>query len=113
MTLESPPTAVAEMLKNACYHCHSNHTKYPRYTSVQPVGWWIRGHYRGARQNVNLSEWASYTPDDKAHALEEMAEVVEKKEMPMKSYTWMHPDGSLSDAQRTELAAWFRSKAGG
>lgn len=110
ITVENPPQAVAEMLKNTCYDCHSNHTKYPWYTSVQPVAWWIRGHVRGARMQVNYSEWADYNQEDKTHALREMAEVMEEKRMPPKSYVSMHPESKMTAEQEAELLAYFRSK---
>jgi hypothetical protein len=110
VAIEQPPQAVSEMLKHACYDCHSNHAQYPWYTNIQPVGWWIKGHIQGAREELNYSEWADYNNDDKPRGLKEMAEEVEKGNMPLKSYTWMHPEARLTDAQRAELAAWFKSK---
>jgi hypothetical protein len=31
-----PPKEVAQILKNACYDCHSNEVKYPKYAYVAP-----------------------------------------------------------------------------
>lgn len=113
ITLEQPPQEIGTLLKNACYDCHSNETKYPWYTNIQPLAWWIRGHIRGGRHAVNFSEWASYNPDDIAHIYDEVAEVVSKKEMPLRSYVNMHPEAKLTDAQRQTITAWFQSKMGG
>ncbi len=38
--------------------------------------------------------------------LEEVAETVEKHEMPLDSYLWIHDEAKLSDAQRKELIDW-------
>ena len=111
ITIENPPQQVGTLLKNACYDCHSYHTKYPWYANIQPVGWWIRSHYRGARQNLNYSEWRQYNEEDKPHGLEEMAEEVEEKTMPLKSYTWMHPDAKLSEKDRQVLVEYFKGKS--
>lgn len=111
IAMENPPAQIATMLKGACYDCHSNQTKYPWYTSIQPVGWWIRGHYRGARMNVNFSEWKDFNEDDKPLAMRECAEEIESRHMPMKSYVNMHPEAELSDEEVTQLAAYFRGKA--
>jgi hypothetical protein len=35
--------------------------------------------------------------------------MVEEGEMPMTSYTWLHPKGKLSKEQQAQLAAWFNS----
>src|ERR1039458_4586103 len=36
------PDSVNRVLKNACYDCHSNNTRYPWYNNIQPVAWWLR-----------------------------------------------------------------------
>ena len=108
---ENPPSEIASLIKNACYDCHSHHTEFPWYTNIQPLGWWIRGHYRGARMNVNFSEWTDYSPEDQKHAMKESAKEVVGKDMPLKSYTWMHADAKLSDNDRKILADWFDSKS--
>ncbi len=113
IALENPPQEVGELLKNACYDCHSHSTEYPWYTSIQPVGWWIRGHYRGARQHLNFATWGDYEAKKKAHKFEEMVEEVKGGEMPMKSYTWMHPEAQLTDEQRQKMVAWFAAKQKG
>lgn len=55
------------ILKIACYDCHSYETKYPWYTNVAPLSFWIKGHIKGGRQKVNFAEWASYDADKKRH----------------------------------------------
>jgi hypothetical protein len=113
IAMENPPAHIGQMIKGACYDCHSNHTKHPWYTSIQPVGWWIRGHYRGARMNLNFSEWKDYNDEDKPLGMKECAEVVEQRRMPPKSYRWMHPEAQLTDEQLGQLAAYFQEKSRG
>ena len=36
------PDNVQAILKQSCYDCHSNNTRYPWYANVEPVGWWIQ-----------------------------------------------------------------------
>lgn len=110
IALEKPPANISAILKNACYDCHSNSTAYPWYTSIQPLAWWIRSHIRGGKQHLNFAEWGTYELDKKAHKMEEIAEEVEEKHMPTKSYTWMHAEAKLTDDQRKALAEWMRSK---
>ena len=111
IAIENPPQEIAQMMKDACYDCHSYQTKYPWYTSIQPVGWWVRSHYRGGRQNLNYSEWRQYNDEDKPKGLHEMAEEIEKMKMPLKSYTWMHPEAKLSEGQKEALIAYFKEKS--
>lgn len=107
ITIMQPPAEVQEMLRVACYDCHSYQTEWPWYTYVQPVGWWIGHHVEEGREHLNFSEWGNYSLEDQAHALEEAAEEVEEGNMPLKPYTIMHADAHLSEAQRAVLVEWL------
>ena len=37
-------TPIGQLIKAACYDCHSHETKYPAYTRFQPVGFYLRNH---------------------------------------------------------------------
>ena len=91
IALKNPPQAVANMLKASCYDCHSNKSTYPWYTNVAPVSWWVKRHITEGRQELNFSEWGDYTPKKAAHKLDESYEMVTEGEMPLSSYTLMHP----------------------
>lgn len=105
----NPPTAIANLLTTACYDCHSHTTKYPWYTNVQPLAWWIKGHVDNGNKHLNFSTWATYEPKKKAHKIEEMIEVVEGKEMPMLSYMVAHNDAWIDAEQRKALVDWFKT----
>ena len=111
ITIENPPQEIATLMKNACYDCHSHQTKYPWYTNIQPVAWWIQGHYRGGRQNLNFSEWRQYNEEDKPRGLAEMAEEVEATKMPLLTYWIAHPEAKLSAEDRASLVAYFKGKS--
>lgn len=99
---------VMTILKNACNDCHSNETTYPKYSRFQPVGWWLRGHIKGGRNKLNFSEWQNYTPMQKIKQAQDCIEVLDEKRMPLKSYTWMHPKGKLSEAETQKLVSFFK-----
>ena len=101
---------VATILKNACYDCHSNQPTYPWYTSIAPVSWWIKNHINEGSKHLNFSIWQTYTVKRKDHKLEECVEMIEEGEMPMNSYTWMHPEAKLTDAQKLLLIDWFKAE---
>ncbi|MCO6480949.1 MAG: heme-binding domain-containing protein [Phaeodactylibacter sp.] len=111
MTLAAPPADVAQLIKDACYDCHSHETKYPWYTNIEPVSWWIKDHIEHGREHLNFSAWGAYDAEKKAHKAEECGEEVEKGKMPLKSYLPMHPEARLSDAQRERLSSWFMALA--
>ena len=110
IAMEVPPQQVADIMRAACYDCHSHQSEYPWYTSVQPVAWWIRGHINEGREHLNFSTWGDYAADEKRHKYEEFGEVVAEQEMPMSSYTWMHAEARLSPEQRQTLLAWVASR---
>ncbi len=99
---------VTEILKNACYDCHSNKTTYPWYSNIAPVSWWLKDHIKDARKHLNFSEWGTYELKRKKHKLEEVYEEVEKGEMPLDSYTWVHEEARLTGEQKELLIAWAK-----
>ncbi len=109
----APPADVSQLLEQACFDCHSNQTKYPWYASIQPVGWWLKGHIDEGREHLNFSTWASYDAEKQAHKAEESAEEVEEEHMPIKPYLLTHPEAKLSEAQRERLVTWFSAVAHG
>jgi hypothetical protein len=100
---------VATLLKIACYDCHSNQPSYPWYTNLAPVSWWIKHHIDEGQHELNFSEWASYSEKKKDHKLEECIEMLEEGEMPLASYTRMHEEAKLTDAQKLKLVEFFRA----
>ncbi len=38
------PASTQQILKTACYDCHSNHTNSPWYSNITPVNWWLANH---------------------------------------------------------------------
>ena len=108
--VEKPPAAIGQLLKDACYDCHSHETKYPWYTNVMPFSKWIQGHIEHGREHLNFSTWGSYSDKKKDHKLEEGAEFVLETKMPLTSYLIPHPEARITKEQRKELADWFESR---
>ena len=102
LALSNPPAHLATIIKDACYDCHSNHSKYPWYSNVAPISWWIKGHINEARKHLNFSDWSTYSTKKANHKLEEAVEMVEEHWMPILSYKLTHPEGRLSSEQYTE-----------
>jgi hypothetical protein len=108
ITFNQTPAAEAQLLKNACYDCHSNHTKYPWYAKVAPISMWIQGHVNHARDELNFSLWNSYSDKRKDHKLEESIELIQEQEMPLKSYTLIHSEARLTQSERDLLIQYFK-----
>lgn len=109
ISVTSANTEVAGMLKTACYDCHSNQPTYPWYTNIAPVSWWIKHHIDEGSHHLNFSIWGTYSEKRKNHKLDECVEMVEEGEMPMSSYTLMHGEAKLTDAQKQQLVEFFKS----
>ncbi len=104
------PEDVAALLDRSCRDCHSNRTVWPWYSRVAPVSWLVAHDVDEGREQVNFSEWAAWSPDDRDHALEEIVEVMEEAEMPLRKYVWLHPEAGLSASDRTRIADWARAE---
>ena len=103
------PPDVQTVLANTCYDCHSNRTRYPWYASVQPVGWWLAHHINEARGELNFSEFGAYDTKRAARRLATIIDQVEQGDMPLRSYTWMHPAARLTPEQRSKLVDWAQA----
>ncbi len=100
------PPPVMAILENSCYDCHSNHTIYPWYASVQPVAFWLNQHIEEGKEELNFSIFGSYSLRKQYHKLEEIAEQIEEDEMPLSSYTLVHRTAKLNTTQKSMVGSW-------
>jgi hypothetical protein len=106
------PSEVNTLLENACYDCHSNQTIYPWYSHIQPLAWWLNHHIEEGKSELNFSAFKDYSLKRQKHKLDEIAEMVREKEMPLYSYTLVHSQARLSNDEMELLAVWaLHSKA--
>ncbi|WP_250434499.1 heme-binding domain-containing protein [Hanstruepera flava] len=105
----NPPQDVEAILKESCYDCHSNSTRYPWYNNITPVNYWLADHVKHGKGHFNVSVWDEYSTKKKDHKLEELIEMVEEKEMPLNSYTWTHGEAKLTDAQIQSVINWAQA----
>ncbi|GAB4001142.1 heme-binding domain-containing protein [Spirosoma daeguense] len=100
------PDNVAAVLKRSCFDCHSNSTTYPWYYNIQPVAWWLSNHIEEGKEELNFSEFATYSPKKARHKLEEVGEAVTDGWMPLGSYLWIHHDAKLKSEEAKLIADW-------
>lgn len=102
------PAEVKEILRRACYDCHSNETAWGWQTKIAPGSWLAAWDVAEAREHLNFSRWDE---DGKrlARVAKELPEEVLEGEMPPWRYWLVHPEARLSDRDRALLAAWGRS----
>lgn len=105
----NPPVEVQNILKNTCFDCHSNNTIYPWYSNITPVNYWLADHVNEGKEELNFSNWNSYSLKKKEHKMDELYEEVAEEEMPLNSYTWTHADARLSQEQIDAIVTWGKS----
>ena len=103
------PDSVHQVLKRACFDCHSNYTVYPWYSKIQPVDWWLNDHIVDGKRHLNFSEFGTYTAKRRAKKMKEVAGTIDEGEMPLSSYTWIHKDAVLSPTEKKMIADWAKS----
>lgn len=94
------------ILQRSCTDCHSNNTAYPWYAHVSPFSWFLDGHIRDGRRELNFSEWGAYESRRKTKTLEEICEQVQEGSMPLRSYLWVHRDAVLQEGDAVALCNW-------
>jgi hypothetical protein len=106
------PDEIHQMLKVSCNDCHSNKTKYPWYSNVQPVAWWLNHHVKDGKKHLNFSEFTKRPIAVQNHKFEEVVEMVEAHEMPLPSYTnfGLHSEANLNEQQRTMITDWAKAQ---
>jgi len=109
IVINKPNDAIATMLKSACYDCHSNESKYPWYTNVAPISWWVKDHINEGREELNFSVWAKYTKKRKLKKFKEIIDELEENDMPLIEYTWIHKKAKLSEDQNIKLIVFFKT----
>ncbi len=110
LTVMFPPSdQVRHILATACYDCHSNHTDYPWYANVQPVGWWLASHINDGKRKLNFSEFGTYSAKKQALRLDAIGDQITDHSMPLPSYTWIHRSARLTDDQIQAVSDWVEA----
>ena len=103
------PEDIAQTLHTSCYNCHSNNTDYPWYSKVQPAGWLLENHINKGKEELNLSEFGSYSDRRQQSKLNSMINQIEDGKMPLAAYTFIHRDARLSKEMKNNLLDYLRT----
>lgn len=106
-TPDAPPEVLA-ILRESCFDCHSNETKWPLYARIAPGSWLMARDVKKGRNAMNFSEWGDYDAEQRAYDKEESWEEIEKGEMPPWFYVYpFHLGAKLDDQKKAILKAWL------
>lgn len=100
-----PPRQVAASLRRACGDCHSNETRWPWYSRVSPVSWFIAKDVREGRAHFNLSAWSQGESAQEAPEPRELCSEVQAGKMPPRAYASLHPSNRLNPTEVAALCA--------
>src|SRR5262245_8356690 len=102
------PPPVQELLREGCYDCHSNRTRWPWYSALAPFSWLIQHDVIEGRRRLNFSEWTDYAsdPETAAQKLRQVAKSVTDGNMAPRYYRMLHPRGRLTNEDRGLIARW-------
>ncbi len=106
------PEEVVQVLRRACYDCHSNETVWPWYSRVAPASWLAVRDVTKGREELNFSTWNRLSTRERVEAMQESWEEVEEGEMPPWFYLPPHPEARLSPEDRELLRRWAESRVG-
>jgi Haem-binding domain len=111
-TKYSVPGNVNTILKAACNDCHSNKTEYPWYNNIQPVASWLNHHVDEGKHKLNFSNFTTRPIAFQNHSFEDIVEQMEKKEMPLPSYTYLglHKEANLTEQQSKAIITWAKAQ---
>jgi len=100
------PSDVQSILNNSCYDCHSNNTRYPWYSRIQPAAYFMGRHIVAGKKELNFSEFGTYSRRRQKSKLRSIISQVKTEEMPLPSYTWIHWSAKLSEREKRLVEEW-------
>jgi hypothetical protein len=108
------PSDVQTVLSRACQDCHSNLTRWPWYSALAPISWFVVDHVNDGRRDFNFSEWLrpdvkdprKYTSEKLHTACREMR----LGHMPLYSYVLLHPEGRVNSQDIETICGWVETR---
>ncbi len=100
---DSPRTQ--DLMRRACFDCHSNETIWPWYSNIAPVSWLVVHDVNEGRGEMNLSTGRHLEA-------QEMIREIQHGTMPKPIYLPLHPDANLTDAEKADLIAGITATFG-
>lgn len=94
--LTGVPTEVNSIIRNSCFNCHSTETHLEWYDRFTPVNFFVYDHIRKGRNALDFSNWDSLAPAQQNATLYYSLNKILAGEMPLPSYTAVHPKAKLS-----------------
>ncbi|MEN2435830.1 cytochrome P460 family protein [Weeksellaceae bacterium A-14] len=95
-TLSGVPKEVTAFLQNSCFDCHSSQTNLRWFDKITPVNFLVASHIREGKKAFDFSKYDSLNSAQQSAMLYYALNKVLSGEMPLYSYTLVHPNTKLS-----------------
>jgi hypothetical protein len=102
---------VAAILDRSCNDCHSHQTRWPWYSNVAPVSWYVVDHVNVGRREMNFSDWAQYDTEHQKGLLKDICKEAKTGAMPLPSYLRLHHEAKLSSEDVKTLCDWANAES--
>jgi len=100
-----------ELVKRACFDCHSNETEWPWYSWVAPVSWLVQRDVDNGRAILNFSDWQIGKRQGENPA--KLRAVILEGRMPHLRHRLVESESRLSEAEREQLLRGLMTTTGG
>jgi len=103
------PSDIKDILRKACYDCHSNETNWAWYTKIAPMSLLTDKDVEEGRKRLNFSEWGNYTSKTE-QIKEEIWEEIREEQMPPWMYRVSQSESKLTPEEKNLLRNWATNK---
>ena len=105
------PELMTDLIRNACYDCHSNQTVYPWYSRISPASLYLNRHIVKGKEDLNFSEYGLLDKVDRIGVFADFCDVLDAGTMPLQSYMLIHKDARLRQEEKEILCSWTKTQA--
>ena len=96
-----------QILRRACFDCHSNETKFPWYYHLPVTNILMGNSIQNGRKDLNFSYWDQISPEKQLKQIKHSLDHIEEGVMPPRDYKMLHrqhlPTTEEVEAMRKEL----------
>jgi len=100
-----PPDARALLIAK-CADCHSTETHSPIYGRFAPMSWLMERDIVEGRMHMNLSQWDSYSEDQKQTFKAKIVQQTKTRQMPLLQYRMVHWNTRITNADVQTFTQW-------
>lgn len=103
------PTKVNNILRNSCFDCHSSESKLKWYDKITPANFLVYEHVNQGRAALNFANFNELIPAQQKATLFYALNKVLADEMPLPSYSAVHPETIVQQSQIETLKSYLKS----